>query len=172
MFLFEWNICSRQLNLRRVWTHGFWFPWRLRWPSVIHQNDSDSSVAASSAKFPQSTPDRFFSTAASGVFEAHPWLVKWNIPFAGIFQTVLKAGFCLVRLTRLCCPQPLCHVIPEVVALFPIRAAVNHLRRPLRCNRSGCLLGSRVPCDVGLDRDPPRWTPPASRTDAADAASW
>lgn len=42
MFLFEWNICGRQMKIRTCrWflVSGFWFLWRLCWPAVIHQND-------------------------------------------------------------------------------------------------------------------------------------
>lgn len=78
-----------------------------------------------------------------------------NIPFLDIFQTVLKAGFCLsLYSSLLSTAATVCHVIPEVMALIHIRAAVNHLHTPLLCHRSGPLLGSHVPCDVGLNQGP------------------
>lgn len=63
------------------------------------------------------------------------------------FWTSFRQGWRLISVspfTRLCCPYLLCHVIPEVLALFHIRAAVNHLPFTFLCHHSGPLPGSKA----------------------------
>lgn len=158
-----WQAVEYQ-NLHSVLIHGFWFLWRLRWPSLIYENDFAVwwQGGCIFTWIPQQHCSTFFfphcslrcvQSADSIRKVKYPVSIRhgWRLVFVSLF-------------TRLCCPQPLCHVIPEVVALLHIRAAVNHLGTPLFCHRSGRLLGSHVPYDVRLDQGPLLWRPPATRT--------
>lgn len=152
---------TRQANeyqsLRRVLIRGFRFLWRLRWPSLIHENDFAVwwQRGCISGWIPQKHCSSFFFfpfTAASSAFKAQPRSGKWNIPFLDIYQTGLKAGFCLTLHSSLLSTAAMsCHprsrgIIPHqgscksprhAAALSSFRASAG-LTRPLWCEaRSG-----------------------------------